>query len=113
MDRDWHGFVTSLLELLRTHVWWIVAGMTGRLMFHSREAQAGRRRFWGRELPFELFLAIGMGMAGNSLCAYFAIAGAASAGVVSTVAYLGPRALDVLFDRLQGAAGSFFARKGN
>lgn len=92
------------LEAARSHLWWIVAGIAGRLMFHSREVQAGRRRFWGRELPFELLVAVGMGLIGSSLCAYFAISSPASAGVVSAVAYLGPRALDTLFDRLSAKA---------
>lgn len=89
----------AFLTAAREHFWWIVAGLFGRLMFHSREAQAGRRRFWGRELPFELLLAVGMGMIGNAICAYFGIVPEAAAGVVSAVAYLGPRAIDTLFDR--------------
>lgn len=91
--------MTELLAVARDHIWWIIAGLAGRLMFHSREVQAGRRRFWGRELPFELLLAVGMGLIGYSLCAYYSISGAASAGLISAIAYLGPRAIDTMFDR--------------
>lgn len=82
----------------RDHLWWLAAGLVGRIMFHTREAQAGNRRFWGRELPFELLVAVGMGMIGYAICSYFKIDGAASAGVVSAVAYLGPRAIDTMFE---------------
>lgn len=112
MGHDLGDYLSGLLESLRPHFWWIVAGIGGRMMFHSREAQAGRRRFFGRELPFELFMAIGMGLIGYSCCAWFKLDGAVSAGAVSAVAYLGPRAIDVMFDRAQGALEGFFGRKG-
>ena len=96
----------ALLTAARDYVWWIAAGLFGRLMFHSREVQAGRRRFWGRELPFELLFAVGIGLIGNAICAYFKLDGAASAGVVSAVAYLGPRAIDTLFERASTSKGA-------
>ena len=99
-------------EAASNKLWWILAGATGRLMFHTREAQAGRRKFWGRELPFELAVAVGMGLIGYSVCAYFKLDGPVSAGVVSAIAYLGPRALDTLFERLSGAATTLF-KKGD
>lgn len=105
--------MTELVEIARAHFWWIVAGLAGRLMFHGREAQAGRRRFWGRELPFELLIAIGMGLVGYSSCAWLHLDGPVSAGVVSAIAYLGPRAIDTLFERASAAAGSIIGRKGD
>ena len=93
MDMD------ALIAAARENLTWIFVSIVGRLMFHGREAQAGRRRFWGRELPFELIVAVGMGMIGNALCAYLKLDGAVSIGVVSAVAYLGPRAIDTFFDR--------------
>ncbi len=99
--------MNELIEAARNQFWWIVAGIAGRLMFHGREAQAGRRKFWGREMPFELLIAVAMGLVGSSLCAWLALDGAVSSGVVSAVAYLGPRAIDTLFDRAMAAAANF------
>lgn len=102
----------ELFESASHHIWWIVAALGGRLLFHSREAQAGRRRFWGRELPFELLVAVGMGLIGYSLCAWLDLAGPVSAGVISAVAYLGPRAIDTLFDRATEAGSSWLGKGG-
>jgi hypothetical protein len=105
--------IADIYETVSNKFWWIMAGVIGRLMFHSREAQAGRRSFWGRELPFELVVAVSMGLIGYSVCAYFKLEGPVSAGVVSAIAYLGPRALDTLFERLSGAAATVFSKKGD
>jgi len=80
------------------------------MLFHTREAQAGNRRFWGRELPFELLVALGMGLIGYSLCSWFELVGPVAAGVISAVAYLGPRAIDTMFDRALEAGGNFFGK---
>ncbi len=97
------------IESIRENGVWILAGLVGRMMFHAREAQAGRRTFWGRELPFELMLAIGMGLVGYSACAWFELNGPISAGVISAIAYLGPRAIDTAWDRL---STTLFSSKG-
>lgn len=94
------------------HLWWLFAAAVGRMMFHSREVQAGRRRFWGRELLIELPIAIGMGLVGHSLCAWLALPGAVSAGLISAIGYLGPRAIDTLFERAAAAFPGLFGKKG-
>lgn len=104
--------MSELIEAARNHFWWIVAGLAGRLLFHTREVQAGRRCFWGRELPFELLVAVGMGLIGYSLCAWLKLDGPVSAGVVSAVAYLGPRAIDTLFDRALDAGANLIGKGG-
>lgn len=103
--------MNEIVDAVRQHVWWLAAGLIGRIMFHSREAQAGRRRFWGRELPFEVLLAVGMGLIGSSLCAWFNLDGTVATGVVSATAYLGPRAIDTLWERIQSAAGKAIEKK--
>lgn len=87
-------------QLILENLWWMVAAMAGRLMFHGHEAQAGRRRFWGRELPFEIVVASGMGLIGYSACAWLDLPGPVSAGVIGAIGYLGPRAIDTLFERI-------------
>lgn len=102
----------SLIEAVSRHFWWIIAAVGGRLLFHSREAQAGRRHFWGRELPFELLIAVVMGLIAFSLCAYLDLTGPVSAGVISAVAYLGPRALDTLFERAMETGANILGKGG-
>lgn len=98
MEHLKHGALVILENL-----WWLLAATVGRMMFHGREAQAGRRKFWGRELPFELLIAIGMGLIGYSACAWLSLSGPVSAGAISATGYLGPRAIDTLFERFTKA----------
>lgn len=35
------------IDAAANYGWVLGAGIAGRLMFHSKEVQAGRRRFWG------------------------------------------------------------------
>lgn len=88
---------------------WLAPGMVGRMMFHSREVQAGRRRFWGRELPFETAIAVGMAMIGNSIAAYLHLPGPVAAGLIGAISYLGPRFIDTvgasILDRSKNRSG--------
>mgnify|MGYP002882526481 CR=1 FL=1 len=95
MMGDWFERAFAALA----NAWPLGAGLLGRLMFHTREAQAGRRRFWGRELLFELPMAIGMSLIGYSLGEWLSLPGAVSAGMIGALAYLGPRAIDAAFDK--------------
>ena len=100
-----------VLSAIFDSVWWFLAAAVGRMMFHSREAQAGRRRFWGRELPFELVIAFGMGLPAYSVCAWLDLTGGQSAGLISAIGYLGPRAIDTLFERAAAALPGLFGKK--
>lgn len=100
------------VEAVRSQFWWIMAGMAGRLMFHTREAQAGRRRFWGRELPFELIIAVAMGLIGYAVGEYLELSGPVTAGLISALSYLGPRAIDTLFDRALTGVSDVFKGRG-
>jgi hypothetical protein len=97
---DWQGW----LETVRLNIWWLLAGLMGRMMFHGREAQAGRRKFWGKELPFEMLIAIGMAFLGKAAAGYFDLSAEIATAAAGIAAYLGPRALDAGFDK-------FIARK--
>ena len=92
----------EVVDAAANNGWWLAPGVIGRMMFHSREVQAGRRRFWGKDLPFELLIAIGMSMIGYSLSVYLGLAGTVAAGLIGAIAYLGPRFIDTagasLFD---------------
>jgi hypothetical protein len=81
-----------------------VASLFGRLMFHARAAQRGTRRFWSWHLAWELPVAVGMGMIGDGLATWLALADGTRIGFVAAVAYLGPHAIDELFVTARDAA---------
>lgn len=97
--------VHDWIEAARNNVWWIVAGVVGRMMFHGREAQAGRRRFWGKELPFELLIAVGMAFVGKALAAWCALPPELATAAAGAAAYLGPRVIDIAFDKVVARKG--------
>lgn len=87
------------IAVIRANIWWIAAGILGRMIFHGREAQAGRRKFWGKELPFELLIAVGMAFVGKAAATYSGLGPEPATALAGVAAYLGPRVLDVAFDR--------------
>lgn len=87
------------LAIVRANIWWIVAGMGGRMIFHGREAQAGRRRFWGKELPFEMLIAVGMAFVGKAAAGYAGLGAEPATAIAGVAAYLGPRAIDALYEK--------------
>ncbi|SOC22123.1 phage holin family protein [Rhodobacter maris] len=76
------------------------AAIAGRLMWHSAQVRSGRRRFFGRELFWELPIAIGMAIIGEAVAAYFELDRTVSTGVVASLAYLGPRGAEALLTRV-------------
>ncbi len=74
----------------------LLGAAMGRLMFHSQETRKGRRRFFGRELIWEIPICIGMALIGDSLAAYLDLSRPASVGLIAALAYLGPRGAEVI-----------------
>nr|WP_281392419.1 phage holin family protein [Sphingobium jiangsuense] len=87
------------MAIVRANIWWIIAGIGGRMIFHGREAQAGRRHFWGKELPFEMLVAVGMAFVGKAVATYSGLGPEPATAAAGIAAYLGPRAIDALYDR--------------
>ena len=85
MDRLFGGAVTTL-----------IGAFTGRLMYHSGEVKLGKRRFFGKELLWEIPIAIGMAIIGEAVASYLALGQPMSTGLVATLAYLGPRGTEAL-----------------
>ncbi len=77
---NWHDSV----ETVRGNLW-IVGGVVGRLIFHGREAQASRRRFWDRELRSELLVAIDMAFVGKAIASGIGLSVEAAAGAVRPI----------------------------
>jgi hypothetical protein len=74
----------------------LIGAFAGRLMWHSGEVRMGRRRFFGRELLWEIPVAVGMAMIGDGIATYLGLDQPVSTGLVATLAYLGPRGAEAL-----------------
>ena len=74
----------------------LFGAFTGRLMYHSGEVKLGRRRFFGRELLWEIPVAVGMALIGEAATSFMGLTQPVSTGFVATLAYLGPRGAEAL-----------------
>ncbi len=74
----------------------LIGAFTGRLMYHSGEVKLGRRRFFGKELLWEIPVAIGMAIIGEAVATYLGLTQPVSTGLVATLAYLGPRSAEAV-----------------
>ena len=90
------GFLESLNSLFGGTVTTLIGAFTGRLMYHSGEVKLGRRRFFGKEILWEIPIAIGMAIIGEAIASYFALGQPVRTGLVATLAYLGPRGAEAL-----------------
>lgn len=95
----------SLAEFF--NVWGIgstIAGaLAGRIMWHTQEARKNRRKFFGKELLWEMPIAVGMAFIGEGLASWLGLGQPMSTGLIAALAYLGPRGSEVLFMRWFGA----------
>ncbi len=78
----------------------LLAAFLGRLMYHTSEVRARRRAFFGREMLWEIPVAVGMAVIGEGLSHYLGLESPVSTGLVATLAYLGPRGSEALIERL-------------
>ncbi|EDM72246.1 hypothetical protein RAZWK3B_08351 [Roseobacter sp. AzwK-3b] len=90
----------SLLEMLNSvfggALTTLIGAFTGRLMYHSGEVKLGRRRFFGKELLWEIPVAVGMALIGEAAASYMGLTQPVSTGFIATLAYLGPRGAESL-----------------
>lgn len=106
MANDSGGLVQVLNALWGGATTSIIGATVGRLMWHSLEAKAKRRRFFGPEALWEIPVILGMVIIGEGAAAYFGWEGPMKTGLIAVMAYLGPRGTEALLDRW------FAARKG-
>ncbi|MBD9372126.1 phage holin family protein [Rhizobium sp. ARZ01] len=81
----------------------LIGAFIGRIMWHAQEVKKARRKFLGRELIWELPIAVGMALIGEGLASWFQFGQPVSTGLVAALAYLGPRGAEVLFMKWFGA----------
>lgn len=72
----------------------------GRLMFHARQVQQGRRRLFSKSLLLELPIALGMGMVGAGIAEWWGFHGQVRDAVLVSAGFVGPRAIEQVLERL-------------
>ena len=77
----------------------------GRLMFHARQVQQGRRRLFSKSLLLELPIALGMGMVGAGIAEWWGFQGQVRDAVLVSAGFVGPRAIEQTIERLLKLTG--------
>ena len=77
----------------------VMAALAGRMMYHTSEVKKNNRKFFGKELLWELPVAFGMGLVGEGVAAYLQLDDTAGVALIVALAYLGPRGIEVLLER--------------
>lgn len=75
----------------------IISAFIGRAMWHVMEVRKRNRKFFGQELIWEIPVAVGMAFIGEGVSAYFEVNDNVRVAVVATLAYLGPRGFETIF----------------
>jgi len=82
------------------------AGMIGRLMYHAKQVQAGKRKPLSWVLVWDIPIALGMGWIALGVGAYFKLPWEVTVSIGLTFSYLGPYGIDTTFaayaDRFKG-----------
>ena len=97
-----NGFIETINAVFGGAVTTLIGAVTGRLMWHSGEVKLGRRSFFGKELLWEIPVAVGMALMGEAAARYIGLAQPVSTGFVATLAYLGPRGAETLLSAWLG-----------
>lgn len=72
----------------------------GRLMWHVREVQHARRRFWSLHLVWEVITALAIGFVADGIAAHLGLAGRPATALVIVLSYLGPGGIEALLMRV-------------
>nr|WP_244563964.1 phage holin family protein [Ensifer aridi] len=75
----------------------MIGALVGRLMWHTNEVRKMRRKFFGKELLWEMPIAVGMG---EALASWLALEQPMATGLIAALAYHGPRGPEIRFMRL-------------
>lgn len=81
--------------------------MLGRLMYHARQVQAGKRKPLSWTLFWDLPIAIGMGWIALGIGTYFTLKWEVTVSLALSISYLGPYCIDNLFIKV----ADFFSKK--
>lgn len=93
---DWGGFNEAA-----PYAWTGGAGILGRLMYHARQVQKGKRKPWSWALLFDLPIAFGMGWAAYGGCVWGGVSAEPTIFSIAIAAsYLGPYSVDRIFSKV-------------
>lgn len=73
--------------------------MIGRLMYHAKMVQAGKRKPFSWVLFWDLPIALGSGWVAYGLATYFKLDWEVAVSLSIVSAYLGPYGIDTMFDK--------------
>jgi hypothetical protein len=76
----------------------LVSAFIGRAMFHAGEVRAKRRNLFSVDLIWEVPLAVGMALIGDSLGDYMGFENTVKVGIIAVLSYLGPRGAAAIFE---------------
>lgn len=68
-------------------------------MFHTLEVKRMNRKFFGKEMMWELPIVLGMGLIGDGAASYLALDQSVATALIAYAAYLGPRGFEVMLQR--------------
>ena len=77
----------------------------GRLLFHARQVQQGRRRLFSKSLLLELPIALGMGMVGAGIAEWWGFQGQVRDAILVSAGFVGPRAIEQTIERMLKSIG--------
>lgn len=77
------------------YAWTGGAGIIGRLMFHARQVQMGKRKPWTWALAFDLPIALGMGWGIYGACVWQGLEPEPTISAAIAASYLGPYSIDL------------------
>lgn len=77
------------------------AGMLGRLMYHAKQVQAGKRKPFSWVLLWDLPIALGMGWIALGVATWLSISWEPAISLALAISYLGPYVIDMAFLRWQ------------
>lgn len=97
--------LNELPSLNDAYIWTGGAGMLGRLMFHAREVQRGRRKPLTWALLFDVPIALAMGWSAYGVCVWLGLEMEPTLTAAILSSYLGPYTVDWVFAR---AADKYF-----
>ena len=89
---DWPGLNEAV-----PYAWTGGAGVIGRLMFHARMVQQGKRKPLSWVLLFDLPIALAMGWIVYGICAWFELTPQPTISAAIMASYLGPYSVDRIF----------------
>lgn len=104
---DWPGMTEAT-----PYVWTGGAGVIGRLMYHARQVQQGKRKPLSWALLFDLPIALAMGWIIYGLCVWLRLEPQPTISAAIAASYLGPYSVDRAFTAWADKLGRGSEAKG-